>query len=309
MTDEERDNGLERLFRNKLEENEVVAGSDLTGRFMRRLDRREFLRFNPARLNIWYLVAIAASLTVAGLLLRGPAQHDTEILLPGQDILQTGVTATDTVTEDKTAVTYETPVVSVPGYNNAPGAAETVTVSGDTVVRYDAIIKTGKASPVSVEVNRSGIGDRRALSPLKRTVIAKSETKGWNSPVSSIEMAEEDDDFFTVREPFADEGMYLRFPNAFVPGTDGPTGGYYNQRTDEFNQVFHPVASGVDSYNLKIYSKAGLLVFESDDLAMGWDGYHKGRLCGPGVYLWKVRGTYRNGDPIIMAGDVTLITY
>jgi len=309
MTDEERDNGLERLFRNKLEENEVVAGSDLTRRFMRRLDRREFLRFNPARLNIWYLVAIAASLTVAGLLLRGTAQHDAEILLPGHDILQPGVTATDTVTEDITAATYETPVVSVPVDNNAQGAAATGTASGDTVGRYDAIVTTGKAGPVSLMVNRRGIDDRRAISPLKRTVIVKSETEAWNSPVPSFEMAEEDDDFFTVWEPFTDEGMYLRFPNAFVPGTDGPTGGYYNQRTDEFNQVFHPVASGIDSYNLKIFSKAGLLVFESDDLAMGWDGYHKGRLCGPGVYLWKVRGTYRNGEPIIMAGDVTLITF
>jgi hypothetical protein len=116
-------------------------------------------------------------------------------------------------------------------------------------------------------------------------------------------------DSVTVNDLFTDEGMYLRFPNAFIPNRGGPTGGYYNQRTDEENQVFHPVASGVDSYNLKIYSKSGLLVFESDDIAMGWDGYHKGRLCIPGVYVWKVRGAYRNGQSIIMAGDVTLVSY
>ncbi len=113
----------------------------------------------------------------------------------------------------------------------------------------------------------------------------------------------------TVSDVVNDDGLFLRFPNAFVPNTAGPTGGYYNQRTDEQNQVFHPIASGVDSYNLKIYSKAGMLVFESNDPAMGWDGYYKGQLCGPGVYVWKVRGTYRNGQPIIMAGDVTLINY
>ncbi|MCK7539376.1 MAG: hypothetical protein MZV63_54945 [Marinilabiliales bacterium] len=62
MTEEESDNGLENLFRNKLEENEMVAGSDLTGRFMRRLDRREFFRFNPVRFNIWYVTAAAAGL-------------------------------------------------------------------------------------------------------------------------------------------------------------------------------------------------------------------------------------------------------
>ena len=52
MTEEEKDTDLGNLFRNKLEENEMVAESDLTGRFMRRLDRKEFLRFNPARFNI-----------------------------------------------------------------------------------------------------------------------------------------------------------------------------------------------------------------------------------------------------------------
>ena len=73
--------------------------------------------------------------------------------------------------------------------------------------------------------------------------------------------------------------------------------------------MFHPVASGVASYNLKIYNKVGLLVFESSDIEMGWDGYYKGQLCPPGVYVWKVRGTYRNGQAIVMAGDVTLISY
>ena len=69
MTEEEKDIDLGNLFRKKLEENEMVAGNDLTGRFMRRLDRKEFLRFNPARFNICYLAAAAAGLTVAGLLI------------------------------------------------------------------------------------------------------------------------------------------------------------------------------------------------------------------------------------------------
>ncbi len=116
-------------------------------------------------------------------------------------------------------------------------------------------------------------------------------------------------DSVTVNDAFTDQGLYIRFPNAFVPNRGGPTGGYYNQRTDEENQVFHPVASGVSSYDLKIYSKAGMLVFESNDIAMGWDGYYKGELCSSGVYVWKVRATYRNGESIIMAGDVTLINY
>jgi hypothetical protein len=116
-------------------------------------------------------------------------------------------------------------------------------------------------------------------------------------------------DSLTITDAFTDQGMFLRFPNAFMPNSGGPTGGYYNQRTDEDNQVFHPVASGVASFNIKVYNKAGLLVFESNDIEMGWDGYYKGQICSPGVYVWKVRATYRNGQPIVMAGDVTLINY
>jgi PKD repeat protein len=116
-------------------------------------------------------------------------------------------------------------------------------------------------------------------------------------------------DSVIINDAFADKGTYIRFPNAFVPNHGGPTGGYYSTRTDEDNQVFHPVASGVAAYNLKIYSKAGLLVFESNELEMGWDGYYKGQKCSPGVYVWKVRGTFRNGQPIIMAGDITLLDF
>jgi phosphoketolase len=39
----------------------------------------------------------------------------------------------------------------------------------------------------------------------------------------------------------------------------------------------------------------------------GWDGYLKGQLCEQGVYIWKVRGTYKNGEPFVKMGDVTLL--
>ena len=88
MTEEERDIDLGNLFRNKLEENEMVAESDLTGRVMRRLDRKEFLRFNPARFNIFYLAAAAAGLTVAGLLFFSSPRDTNEV--PEDHAQQTG---------------------------------------------------------------------------------------------------------------------------------------------------------------------------------------------------------------------------
>jgi len=433
MRDEERDNGLENLFRSKLEENEMAAGSNLEASLMRRLGRREFFRFNPARLNIWYVTLVAAGLIVAGMLLLSPHGGETDLTPPPSfEILQpddsshlvpepaggAGSDAGDepAVTQKpdtKAAVTSETAAVSeaerheaVTASGNA--AAVTVRVSrpqekGGLLVAAPVTVAilepsvTSGCVPLHVEFRCNACagynpswsfgdggsspetnpgyiydlpGTYRVTFTLTdergRKSVAETEIKALGRPRANFEIRQSeisgesdrvqfvnlstgalnylwdfgDGTFSTLAEPdyryerpgsydvtlvafsedgcadslvisdaFADNGMYIRFPNAFMPNRGGPTGGYYNRLTDEANQVFHPVASGIASYELRIYSKAGLLVFESDDPEMGWDGYYKGQLCSPGVYLWKVRGTYRNGEPLIMAGDVTLINY
>jgi hypothetical protein len=114
-------------------------------------------------------------------------------------------------------------------------------------------------------------------------------------------------DLIIVRNAFSGSGYYIRFPNAFIPNNLGPAGGYYSAKSDETAQVFHPSFSGVSDYQLRIFSKTGMLIFESNDVNIGWDGYFKGELCDQGVYIWKVRGTFSNGEPFIKMGDVTLL--
>ena len=114
-------------------------------------------------------------------------------------------------------------------------------------------------------------------------------------------------DSMIITNAFGDNTCFIKFPNAFVPNEGGPTGGYYSSRSDQQEEVFHPVWSGVTSYNLRIYSRRGILVFETDDIAIGWDGYYKGQKAEPGVYIWKVRGIYKTGDPFVKGGDVTVL--
>jgi PKD repeat protein len=114
-------------------------------------------------------------------------------------------------------------------------------------------------------------------------------------------------DSLTVMNAFSGSEYFIEFPNAFIPNSQGPTGGYYSSKSDEAAQVFHPGFSGVTDYQLKIFSKLGILIFESTDINLGWDGYNKGQLCEPGVYIWKVRGKFRNGEPFIKMGDITLL--
>ncbi len=114
-------------------------------------------------------------------------------------------------------------------------------------------------------------------------------------------------DTVLVKNAFSESGCFINFPNAFIPGSGGPVGGYYSTKSDESARIFHPATSGVSEYQLRIFSKLGILIFESNDINVGWDGYVKGHLCDPGVYVWKVRGTFKNGEPFVKMGDVTII--
>ena len=114
-------------------------------------------------------------------------------------------------------------------------------------------------------------------------------------------------DSVILHNAFASSRCYIEFPNAFIPNQNGPSGGIYSQKSDESAQVFHPVFFGVIDYQLKIFSRSGILIFESTDVNIGWDGYFNGQLSNPGVYIWQVNGKFRTGESFFKRGDVTLI--
>lgn len=316
MAEEERDTSLENLFRKKLEGSEIEPGGNLTRRFMSRLERREFFRFNPFRFNLYYLTAAAAALLAAGILIFSHTDKGREMPVIGNPVPQAEMRVR--AADPPAVVAGITSVKSFDSdiYTRASASSEE-SCSGSGIPspkRNSSIIISPHQRGVSLKVSgEAGNLDMAFIGPEKNTLSpalthAKGETSVapasegvWNETWAAIEIPETD---ITT-----DNGMYLLLPNAFVPSTGGPTGGYYSQRTDEANQVFHAVSSGVSSYYLKIYSKLGLMVFESDDLSMGWDGYYKGQMCSPGVYIWRAGGTWQNGQTIVMSGDVTLLKY
>ena len=101
----------------------------------------------------------------------------------------------------------------------------------------------------------------------------------------------------------------LSFPNVFKPNSNGPSGGYYDPNDPASkNSVFFPgVLDQVLEYHLYIYNRWGELIFSSDNVNFGWDGYVNGTLAKQGVYVWKVKGKYTNGKNFVEAGDVTLL--
>ncbi len=105
----------------------------------------------------------------------------------------------------------------------------------------------------------------------------------------------------------AEQGGEMSFPNAFTPNPDGPSDGIYSFG-DRSNHVFYPfVQKGIVEYQLQIFSRWGELMFQSNDIKKGWDGYFRNKLCPQGVYIWRVKAKFSNGHISTQAGDVTLL--
>ena len=100
----------------------------------------------------------------------------------------------------------------------------------------------------------------------------------------------------------------IRFPNAFIATAASPADGSYPV-PDDVKNVFHPIWHGVKDYDLWIFNRWGEQLFHSTDVNVGWNGKYgnDGKDLGQDVYFWKSKGTFQNGTPFKIAGDVTLI--
>ncbi len=423
-------NSIEELFREKFEDAVTDPGRDLTRKFMRRLERREFMRFNPARFNIWYMGVAIISASALGLFLTtstlksgektgsemNNAIQETTVIIdtvaveseesvrePENQIISSEPSGIGDKRRNKTEERSQTETLIISA--GKPDNTTTVISSHDSVLKEDVpllhakIIATASEGCVPFHISFRNISEADAsyswdfgdggTSPEKEpewifntpgmyrisltlengsghTAVTYTTINVWPRPEASFEILPTDPslpgdditfintsvgatsyvwhfgdgeksrerepvhkyssygkytvslvavsengcaDSLSIADAFSDTDCYLRFPNAFMPNKSGPVGGYFNRITDNSNMIFHPVFSGVIKYNLKIYSKQGYLVFESDDVYLGWDGYYKGQICASGVYIWKVEGKYRNGEAYMMSGDVTLVNY
>jgi PKD repeat protein len=105
----------------------------------------------------------------------------------------------------------------------------------------------------------------------------------------------------------SDNGQII-FPNAFKWNLTGSTGGYWNNNIID-NTVFRPHPTNVSEYRLEIYNRWGNLIYQSDQLEKGWDGYLNDgmHLAEQGVYVWKCWVTYTSGRKEILSGYVTFL--
>jgi gliding motility-associated-like protein len=85
-------------------------------------------------------------------------------------------------------------------------------------------------------------------------------------------------------------------PNAFSPNGDGK------------NERFYIRTKGLKHFNyFKIYTRTGQCVFETNDVANGWDGTFNGLKLPPGVFSYYAEVVCSDNQKIQLTGNVTLI--
>lgn len=425
---------IEELFRQKLENSELIPGDHVNADLMQKLARREFLRFNPARFNVYYLSLIAAGAIIAGLLLLSDQEspkseplQQPEQQLPTGSIQVTTKTASAAVVSESRKNRLEVssgtevvqaknageperysesePAIASAQVNNqisknivftetdsqkglqsgpAPDPALFVpsSISGCAPLKVNFRTRAGSYTVYKWTFGDGGFSDNKDpewiydVEGEYKVVLSVSDPNGkissWSVPIkvhphprAQFEISPEKailpideirfvnystgatgfkwefgdgssstesepvhkylkygkydvslvartengcSDTLVVKNAFSGSEYFIKMPNAFIPNSQGPSGGMYTTKTDETAEIFHPSQSGITDYQLRIFAaKTGILLFESNDINIGWDGYYKGQLCNPGVYIWKIRGNFSNGEPFTKMGDVTLL--
>ena len=67
------------------------------------------------------------------------------------------------------------------------------------------------------------------------------------------------------------------------------------------------MVKGVEEYHLEVYNRWGIMVFSSNEVHKGWDGYYKNEPAREDVYIFRVYGKYNNGRSFDFAMDFLLI--
>jgi gliding motility-associated-like protein len=97
----------------------------------------------------------------------------------------------------------------------------------------------------------------------------------------------------------------ITIPNAFTPNPNGGSGGSFDPN-DLSNDVFYPFVRFVKNFRMRVFNRWGELVFESNDIRQGWDGYYKGKLSQQDVYVYQLWVRFVDNKEVQRMGDITL---
>tara|TARA_B100000524_G_scaffold86175_1_gene39921 strand:- start:3705 stop:7760 length:4056 start_codon:yes stop_codon:yes gene_type:complete len=89
-------------------------------------------------------------------------------------------------------------------------------------------------------------------------------------------------------------------PYVFVPNAFSPNG-------DNYNDVLYVRGLYIEKVIFRVFNRWGEMVFESNDVSVGWDGMFRNQLLQPDVYDFYLDVTCVGGLTSIVKGNVTLM--
>jgi gliding motility-associated-like protein len=138
-------------------------------------------------------------------------------------------------------------------------------------------------------------GDQSGTSELENPVYHYNDTGTYVIRLVSIsEFGCRDTSYkkINVRGEFA-----VYFPNAFTPNGDG------------VNDQFNPLTLGVAEFEMMIFDRWGLKIYETDDLSKPWNGsvQGSGNTCQNDVYVYRATVRDFSGERHVYIGHVSLV--
>jgi len=89
-----------------------------------------------------------------------------------------------------------------------------------------------------------------------------------------------------------------QIPNVFTPNNDG--------KNDVF--TLESIESCIDSYDMAIYNRWGIKIFESNNINVQWDGrISSGVEAVSGIYYYVLNVKNKSGQNENLAGYITLV--
>lgn len=162
------------------------------------------------------------------------------------------------------------------------------------IVEEKTLVLTSTQKEVKTEtqeVKKTEEKQEIALKTPKKAEIKQKEI----TPIVEEKIAEQKHEEKTPEQELEINRTQLFIPNAFTPNSGNE------------NSIFKPAFTELRDYRMDIYNSNGILVFTTNNIEEGWNGYYKGELQPMAVYVYIVRFTNNNGVLSTQKGKLMLV--
>lgn len=92
-----------------------------------------------------------------------------------------------------------------------------------------------------------------------------------------------------------------------VPKTELFVPSSFTPNDDDHNEIFVIKGQNIVTYHLQIYNRWGALLFESNDIAKGWDGIYQNKKVQEGSYFYLIEVLGEDGEVFNKTGIIQVI--